>query len=561
MHMRLHRIPITVLLGVAVLLALSACDPTPFTEMVPMRDAVRLATEVHLPAGPGPWPTLVHRTPYGRGEFTESAQRYAKSGVAVVNQDMRGRFDSEGVDELFTTDGDGPLRDGYDTLAWVTAQNWCNGLVGTTGGSARGIVQYMQTSAVPPGLVVVHPTVATPNLYQDAVFYGGAFRFSLVYYWLQGQGSLHFLDEIAAHPYEDDFWAPVQTGNRFGDVNAAGLHVGGWFDIFQQGTLDGFSGYQTQGGPGAAGKQKLIMGPWTHGGLYGREQGELVFPENAERPPYPYAFDTLFNHYLQVNDPGVTDTPEDVPNVQYYVMGDVDDPDAPGNEWRTEVAWPPDAAPVRLHLQPGGLLSEACPPAGGGVTSYVSDPADPVPTVCGNNMNIPDGPCDQRVVETRGDVVVFSSGVLAEPVEITGRVRAHIFVEIDRPDADLMIRMTDVYPDGRSMLIADGAARLATRGSTTGLEPLSPGEVVQAVVDLWSTSIVLNAGHRLRISLSSSNYPRFAVNQNNALDYPDYMLSPGAPVTVRIHHDAAAPSYLEVPAPNRAPGDFNTCGG
>jgi len=558
---RLPRIPLFVLLGAAAVLVATACQPTRFTEMVPMRDAVRLSTTVHLPVGPGPWPTLVYRTPYGKDEFAESAEAYAKIGVAVVYQDMRGRFDSEGVDGVFTTDGDGPLKDGYDTLSWAVAQDWCNGRIGTLGGSARGIVQYMQASAAPPGLMVMNPEVATPNLYEDGLFYGGAFRYALAVNWLSGQGSVPFLDRVAEHPYEDEFWDPVQTRDRFGDATAAGLHVGGWFDIFQQGTLDGFAGYQAQGGPGAAGNQKLIMGPWTHNGMRGREQGELLFPENAERPPYPYAFDTLFNHYLQVNDPGVTDTPDDVPNVQYYVMGDVDDPGAPGNAWRTAEAWPPESAAVRLHLQPGGLLTEDCPPAAGGVTSYVSDPSDPVPTVCGNNMTIPDGPCDQGVVEARDDVAVFTTGVLAGPVEITGRVKAHLFVDIDRPDADLMVRMTDVYPDGRSMLIADGAARLAARGTTTGLDPLSPGEVVEAVVDLWSTSIVLNTGHRLRISVSSSNSPRFAVNQNNGLDYPAYILIPGAPVTVRIHHNPDAPSYLEVPEPARPPGDFNACGG
>lgn len=527
--------------------------------MLEMRDDVRLATDVFVPAGPGPFPTLLIRTPYGRDDLASWGDDYNAYGVAVVTQDMRGRFDSEGSDAVFTTDGDGELSDGWDTCAWIVDQEWSDGLIGTTGGSALGIVQYMQASAVPPGLVVMNPVVATSNMYDDAMFPGGVFRQALVEGWLGGQGSLDFLDEVAEHPFEDDFWDPVQTRDRYGDVVAAGLHEGGWYDIFGQGTLDGFSGYQHDGGPGAAGNQKLVIGPWTHGSLYGRSSGELVYPANAAEPPHPAAFVTLFVHYLGLSIPGFDDHPDDIPNVQYYVMGDVDDPSAPGNAWRTADDWPLEAATVRLHLQPGGGLTEACPAADGGVSSWTYDPADPSPTVCGANLTIPAGPCDQRDVEERDDVVLFSTGVLAEPMEVTGRVRAYLYVDIDQPDTDLVVRLTDVYPDGRSMLITDGAVRLAARGSTTSLNPLESGEIVLGVVDLWSTSIIINAGHELRISVTSSNSPRFAASRNNGLPWPDSMEGTGAPVTVRLHHEPAWASYLEVQDPGREVNDFQTC--
>jgi uncharacterized protein len=529
------------------------------TEMLEMRDGVRLATDLYFPDSDGPWPTLLIRTPYGKAEAAGQAGGFVDRGVAVVIQDLRGRYDSEGTDMVFTSDGDGALSDGVDTCAWIVDQQWSDGLIGTTGGSALGIVQYVQASAQPPGLVVMNPVVATPNLRDHAVFWSGVFREALVVGWLEGQGSLHWLDDVAEHPFEDDFWDPVQTTDRFGDVTAAGLHEGGWYDIFGQGTIDGFVGYQQDGGPGAAGNQKLIMGPWTHGGMRGRDQGELRYPANAEQPPYPDAFPTLFNYHLGADAP-IDDTPADVPTVQYYVMGDVDDASAPGNQWRTADAWPPGAATVRLHLQPGGGLTEACPPDDGGVSSWVYDPDDPSPTICGGNLTIDAGPCDQRTVEARDDVVVFSTGPLDAPMEITGRVRAHLFVDIDRPDADLMVRMTDVYPDGRSMLIADGATRLAARGSSTSLSPLAAGEIVRGVVDLWSTSIVLAAGHELRISVSSSNSPRFAASRNNGLPYPESVEGDGAPVTVRLHHDATHASYLEAPDPGREITDFQTCG-
>ena len=484
-----------------VLFTAAGCGPD-LTEMVAMRDGVRLATEVHLPPGDGPWPTLLYRTPYGRTAHRNDAGWLNGAGVAMVAQDTRGRFDSEGRDRVFTTDGDGALKDGYDTCAWIVEQEWSDGLIGSSGSSALGIVQYMQASAAPPGLVVVHPQLATPNLYSDAIFQGGVRRYALSHNWLEWQGSLHFEEELTEHPFEDDFWDPVQTSDRFAHVQTAGLHIGGWFDIFQNGTLEGFAGYQYEGGEGAAGQQRLVIGPWTHDALGETAQGELTFPENAGRGPHFDAFDALFAHHLQLE--GAATSPDEIPVVQYYVMGDVDDPDAPGNEWRNADDWPPPAEPTAYYLQPGGGLSPELPSTKGGSSSYRFEPWNPSPTLCGPNLTLDAGPCDQRPVEARADVVVFDTGVLTEPLEIVGRVRAHLFVDIDQPDADLMVRMTDVYPDGRSMLMADGAYRLATRGATTSLAPLAAGEIVEGIVDLWSTALVVDAGHRLRISITSS---------------------------------------------------------
>ena len=557
---------IVVILAVGAVMAAIAAMTTAdrsrrFTTMVAMRDGVRLATTVYLPSGEGPFPVLLYRTPYDDARYEDGVATYTEAGIAVVTQDMRGRFESEGTFQVFTQDGDGALKDGFDTMQWIVEQEWSNGLIATAGNSADGIVQYIEASANPPGLVLVEPMMATPNLYSDAIFYDGVRRYYLSHTWLEGNDMLYFEEEFARHPFEDAFWDPVQTYDRYVNVHAAGFHIAGWFDIFQNGNLEGYIGYQHQGGDGAAGHQKLIVGPWTHGTYESLTQGELTFPANSLEPPYSIeeVSNIMLNYYLQVGHPDIDETPDDIPNVQYYVMGDVDDPDAPGNEWRIADDWPPEAAPVRLHLQPGGGLDEACPPGDGGTTAYIFDPDDPSPTICGNNMNLDAGPCDQRAIEARDDVVVFETEVLTVPMEITGRIVAHLFVDIDRPDTDLMVRMTDVYPDGRSMLIADGAFRLATRGSTTGLTPLTPGEVVEGVVDLWSTSLILNVGHRLRISITSSNWPRFSVNRNNGLPYPASVMGEGEPVTVRIHHDSQYASYLEVPDPTRPPDNITTC--
>ncbi len=545
--------------GALLLVGCISPAPEPTTYMVEMRDGVALATDVYLPEGAGPFPVILWRTPYDKTGDQWTAVGLTRNGVAVVAQDTRGRFASEGVDGVFTTDGDGALADGYDTMEWIAAQPWSNGKIGTSGESALGITQYMAASAGAPWQVMLDAEFATPNLYSDAFFQGGARRYALTQNWLEEQGSLDFLERVDAHPYLDEFWGSAETRDQYAAVNTPGYHVGGWFDVFSQGTLDAFVGYQHGGGPSARGQQKLVMGPWHHYAAWRAEQGELVFPSNAEAPPHDNAFDVLFNHWLELEHPEIEELPADLPAVQYYVMGDTDDPAAPGNEWRIAEDWPPPAAPVRWYLHEGGGLVEACPPASGGQISYVFDPEDPSPTVCGNNLTIDAGPCDQRAIESRADVVVFETPELQAPMEITGRVHATLFVELDQPDADLMVRMTDVHPDGRSMLISDGALRIATRGSQTELTPLSAGEIVPAVVDLWSTSIIVNAGHKLRVSITSSNWPRFAVNRNNGLPYPQSVDGPAKVVTVTVHHDAEHASFLELPDPTRALDDVTPC--
>lgn len=538
---------------IPLIFVIAGCRPT-FTEMVEMRDGIPLATDVYLPGGVGPWPVVVQRTPYGRATYGTVPTYWLANGVVVVSQDMRIRADSLGSSiDAIANHG----RDGYDTLQWIEKQPWCNGRIATAGMSAAGVAQHLLAPTSPPGLVAMVPMVSSVAFYEHGAFLGGAFRQSLVEEWVAIWKDPAIYDAIAAHPYHDETWQQIQFSNRYRDVKTPALHMAGWYDVFQQGSIDAFMGYQYQGGPGAAGRQKLVIGPWSHVGFQKREQGELTYPENATGPPFGDVFGIFLNDLLQVGLAGIHQTADDIPPVQYYVMGDVEDPTAPGNVWRSSDNWPPVAAPVRLYLQSEGRLAERCPD--GGVTYYDFDPQNPSPTVCGANLKLESGPCDQAAVESREDVVVFETLPLEKPLEITGRASARLFVSIDQADADVMVRLTDVYPDGRSMLITDGASRLATRGLKTHLTPLSVGEIAAAKIDLWSTSIIINRGHRLRISITSSNYPRFSVNRNNGLDYPDSIAGVGIPVKVGIYHDEAHPSYLELPDPNRLPNDYLLC--
>jgi putative CocE/NonD family hydrolase len=419
---------------------------------------------------------------------------------------MRGRYSSEGMDSVFSK----AHTDGPDTLEWIANQSWSNGKIATFGGSALGICQYYMAGANPPELACQYIQVATPNLYKHAVYPGGQFRYQLIYRWLQNQGSLHVLPELLENEnYTLDVWTNVSLEDNWQDINIPAIHIGGWYDCFAQGTVDGFMGYQYQGGSGAQGKSKLIMGPWTHGGAKSTQQGQLVYPENC----IDTFSDELFWDMVNVYTMDQSGNYDEWPAAYYYVMGDTNDSAAPGNEWRSSDEWPPSYTSKEWYLHENELLSTTFP-SNYEPLKYSYDPTDPVPTVGGQNLNLPAGPYDQTSVENRNDVLTFTSDVLTEPYETTGPIKAKIFVSSDCPDTDFTVKLTDVYPDGRSMLITDGILRMRNRNGFDHWEFIQPGEIYEIEVDMWSTSYIWNTDHRIRVSISSSNYPRFLNNPN-----------------------------------------------
>jgi putative CocE/NonD family hydrolase len=403
----------------------------------------------------------------------------------------------------------------------------------------------MMAPDAPDALGCQFVIVAAPDLYRHAIFQGGVLRKSLIEGWLRLQGSEFLLEGFAAHPFEDSFWDAVDISGRYGQVDVPALHVGGWYDIFAQGTLDAFVGYEEQGGVGAAGQQHLIMGPWTHAGLGGRVQGELEYPQNAEMDLIQLTSDWSEECLL-----GEEGTASDWPAVCYYVMGDVDDANAPGNVWREAEAWPTSAKELRLYLRGGGKLDAVPPTADEGGDTFLYDPSDPSPTVCGANLLRKAGPCDQGEVEVRDDALVYTTPPLEEPLEVTGRVRARLWLVSDAPDTDVAVRLTDVYPDGRSMLVLDGILRARFRGLDFSREELmTPGTPYELEIDVGSTSIIFNAGHSVRIIVSSSNAPRFDPNPNTGALY-------GASTETRlaantILHNADHSSVLLLPVPEQ----------
>jgi putative CocE/NonD family hydrolase len=239
-----------------------------------------------------------------------------------------------------------------------------------------------------------------------------------------------------------------------------------------------------------------------------------------------------FDYWLKGADTGIMKEPA----VYYYVMGDVDDDKAPGNKWRTSDTWPVPVKATKFYLNSDGVLREEKPGKNSGVDTFFYDPADPVPTRGGQELNLPPGPMDQRSVERRQDVLTYSTPALKEPVEVTGRIKARLLVSSTAADADFTAKLCDVYPDGRSMLLTDGILRAKYRNSFEKPEPLEPGKVYEIEIDLWSTSIVFNKGHKIRIAVSSSNFPRFEANPNSAVNsvycsskYPSSVVLPVVP--------------------------------
>jgi predicted acyl esterase len=509
------------------------------TYMVPMRDGIKLATDVYRPffqlKALG---TIFLRTPYNKDDLNYLGILFSLIGYPTVIQDMRGMHASEGKYEGYRK----CQTDGPDSLAWISSRDWSNGKVSTIGPSALGITQLFTAGANPPELSCSGIMVATPNLHKHAVFQGGEFRKSLVEKWLEGVDSSYLLEEIFENEnYTEDIWINVTLDDNWGDINVPALHMGGWYDIFLQGTIDGYYGYQHFGGPGAKGKSKLIMGPWTHEGYITYKQGELTYPENSMQ------IVELVKMYLDMTNKYTMNKNNDFENrppVWYYTMCDVDVIDSPGNEWRYAEDWPIPADYTPWFFNENGILSKTGP-SNYEPLNYTYDPTNPVPTIGGQNLEIPGGPYDQTSIENRNDVLIFTSEELEEPYEATGPIKAKLFVSSDCPDTDFTVKLSDVYPDGRSMIITDGILRMRNRNGVDHWEFMQNGEIYEIEVDLWSTSYIWNTGHKIRVAISSSNYPRFLANPNTRDSINDNTTYDIANNTIYI--DSEHPSCIILP--------------
>jgi putative CocE/NonD family hydrolase len=500
---------------------------------VPMRDGVRLSTDIRRPSGPGPFPTLVYRTPYNNQGFAID-DPYLAAGYAVVKQDCRGRFDSEGVFDPFREEADGA-----DTLAWVRAQPWCDGRLGLIGTSYCATTQLNAGWTRPPGLRAMTPIVMGCDLFKDLIYFNGVFNLSLAFAWgaavagrtVQGLETtdlqtvfrhlpLNTLDEAAgfrlpylqewlAHPLYDNYWSAVSVEQHYAEFDVPALHAGGWYDFYAEGVFRNFCGMRSQGGPQARKAQKLVMGPWVHG-LGGRAIGSMDFGEAASVQMEP-TYKRWIDRWVRDENNGI----DREPPVRIFIMG--------ANVWRDEWEWPLArtvetpcflASDGAANTLTGNGRLQIGPHRGAAGDTFVYDPRDPVPTMGGNGYAVPSGPTDHTAIEERPDVLVYTGALLEQPLEVTGFVRAVLYASSDAPDTDFVMRLCDVYPDGRSIVLCDGIVRARFREGLDREVFMTPGTVYEIQVPLGVTANVFLPGHRVRLEVTSSCFPRFARNLN-----------------------------------------------
>ncbi len=501
---------------------------------VKMRDGVTLYADIYRPAREGKFPVIVVRTPYGvqREGVHTALFKFAQNGYAVVNQDVRGRFESEGKWTPFMDEG----KDGHDTIEWAAKQAWSNGRVASQGGSYLGNNQWLAGAEAPPHLQAMFPGVASTSIYHNWAYFGGAYRLSFNFGWgvvrmphriMQpqnwhtdktspeslkydvilrhvplGTGDLesshsavgHYRDWLRHETY-DAYWKGAGVEDRFDKIKVPVHTMGGWWDIFLAGTINGYVGMKGKGA-------KMLIGPWGHGPS--RKFGEQDFGDGAMRDMFSYEL-RWFDRWLKDVKNGV----DTEPPVEIYYMG--------ANKWRKEQDWPvPGTVYKPLYLGADkGLSFEK--PGTAGQLAYVADPENPVPTLGGNNCcGSPTvaGPVDQRPIEGRADVLSYTSAVLDAPVTVAGPVKMSLFASTDGPDTDWMVKLVDVSPGGYAMNVAEGILRARFRNGLTRAELLKPGSTYEFTVDMVGTAVEFQKGHRIRVDIMSSNFPQFSVNPN-----------------------------------------------
>lgn len=555
---------------------------------VKMRDGVTLRGDIFRPAAEGKFPVLLERTPYRRatwGYDIDFAQRAASRGYVVFIQDVRGRYTSDGDWYPFLHESE----DGYDTVEWIAAQPYSDGRVGMFGGSYVGATQMLAAIAHPPHLAGICPVVTASNYHDGWTYQGGAFEQWFDESWTSGLAqdtvahqieripnspeavnalpltsypifntnpasavnasasavAPYFLDWLA-HPDYDEYWKRWSIEEHYSDIRVPALHTGAWYDIFLGGSLRNYMGIKSSAATEEARKgQRLLVVIGGHAGG-GRKIGDVDYGPEAEKLDeddttlrwYDFLFKGVQNEFA-------TGKP-----VKIFVMG--------LNQWREEDDWPLARAKTTkyfLHSQGAanssrgnGSLSTAVPSAEP-PDKFTYDPAKPVPTIggplCCDGVRLPGGPRDQRPVEDRDDLLVYSTPPLDRDLEVTGPVRFDFFASSSAVDTDFTAKLVDVAPDGAAINLTEGILRAKYRDSQATAAPLTPGKVYSLTIDLWATSNVFLAGHRIRLEVSSSNFPRFDRNLNTG--EPAASSAKWATATNTILHDKEHPSALLLP--------------
>lgn len=560
--------------------------------MMPMRDGVQLATDIYRLKDAPSGPVLVARTPYNKVGFAKRNRptdlaRFLKAGYSIVIQDVRGRYASEGMFVPHAHE----TSDGIDCFEWITRQDWSNGVIGTMGGSYVGGTQWLPARENPAALKTMVPEVTFSDMYEGNTHPGGVkvlhdLRWTAASILPDAvqrrkragevvpiaqelpdvstvldvlplashpmiQQYTPFYKEWLNHPTAGAYWDSISPNTGYSHITAPAMNISGWYDIFIWGTLQNYRGMK-ESGSGNGRFQKLIIGPWAHGDFSGR------FPErNFGQQASSEAIDLdgiklrWYDRWLK----GVSNGIETEDPVLLFVMG-ID-------QWRTEKDWPlPDTRYTEYYLHSDGTANTS---AGNGSLSstkplnepedtYVYDPMNPVPTI-GGQVILPGentwGPRDQQEVEQRQDVLVYTTPTLTDSVEVTGNVSLRLFVSSDAPDTDFAAKLVDVFPDGRAMILTNGILRARYRNGFKQAELMKEGEVYELNINLLATSNVFLPGHRIRLEVSSSNFPQFARNSNTGGTIVEESAEQYRKATNVIHHSAIYPSRLILPVIKR----------
>ena len=564
-----------------------ATSPVPYAKLlhvrVPMRDQVRLDTNVFHPPTSGRFPAILIRTPYGKGADLPASYRvFINHGYAVVMQDVRGRYASAGVFNSLSQEG----PDGYDTLNWIAQQPWSDGKIGMTGGSYLGMAQWRVALLNNPHLKAIFPVVSGSDEYLDRYYSeGGAMKLGHRALWLSQnltapgtakpkfndyiyhlplrsidraatRRTLGFYQAVLNHPAYDSYWKGNSVLARIDQVRVPVFSVGGWYDNYVEGDLDAFAALHRLHGK-LDDRHRIVIGPWPHN-MSVPFQG-VSYGDDSSSPIRTYQID-WFDHWLK-------GAPEDErpfsPEAWHGVRAEVDQ--APVhifvmgvNRWRDEPDWPL----ARAHNTPFYLASEGAANTffGNGVLRsrlehasetdrFTYDPRNPVPTrggaVCCDPKIFPWGPMDQRPVERRKDVLVYTSAPLKRDLEVTGPIRLVLYASTSAPDTDFTAKLIDLFPNGEARNLTDGILRVRYRQGLGKPELAEPDDVYRLNIDVGVTSNVFLAGHAIRLEISSSNFPRFDRNPNTGRAFADETMLRKAQQV--IYHSRQYPSHLVLP--------------
>ncbi len=545
---------------------------------VPMRDGVELSAYILLPKASGEkFPVILYRTPYGRGTPYQVARsrKLASRGYVVVVQYCRGRADSQGEWEPMVNE----INDGLDTHKWILAQPWCNGTIGTAGGSYVGFTQWITAPGAGGYLKEMFANVPLFDWYQDCAYIGGAFSLEKMMMWGVSNSvtpeavdvpefrkwskdewdkalrqlplsswdeaigyEVPYLRDWITHPHFDSYWAKTTVRDHWREITCPSVTISGWYDVFLKQATEHVGAVRSQSASEHARRhQYLIIGPWAHS-VGVSKVGELDFGPQARMNIAGLA-DKWHDYWLKGRQTGI----DKWAPVRIFVMG--------RNKWRNERMWPlarTQFTPYYFHssgsaktLDGNGELNTT-KPRQEPTDRYVYDPDNPVPTLGGNNYHpLITGPRDQRKAEERNDVLVFTSEPLEDELEVTGPVKVVLFAASTAPDTDWTAKLVDVYPDGAAINLCDGVIRARYRESKTEPMLIEPGKVYRYEIDLWATSNVFLAGHRIRVEISSSNFPRFDRNPNTG--HPFGADAELKKATQTVYHDLEHPSHILLP--------------